>query len=100
MIHIPLRGTVPMLDGTRIAEHHGVWGHIDIYKTVRGDEHVVADGDLTHNGCVDAYPHSVANNGAALAHTTVRLTDHYTFVDVAVAPYPRPAVDGDVIGMA
>lgn len=100
MIHIPLRSPIPMLDNARIAKYHGVRGHVYVYKTIGSYQHIVANGYFPHNGSVDANPHPVTDSGASLANATISLSYYNTLVDVAVATYPRPAVDGDIIGMA
>lgn len=100
MIHIPLRSPIPMLDNARIAKYHGVRGHVYVYKTIGSYQHIVANGYFPHNGSVDANPHPVTDSGASLTNATISLSYYNTLVDVAVATYPRPAVDGDIIGMA
>ena len=84
MIHIIFRGVLPGLDDTGISKHHTVAGYIAVYITIGSDQHIIADGDISHHRCVDTDPDTVADFGSALSPAPVLLADGNAFVKIAV----------------
>ena len=75
-------------------------GNIYIYITIWCNQHIIANGYISYDSRIDAYPHSITDSRITFAASSVHLTDDNSLVDIAVASYLCSAIDGDVIGMA
>ena len=60
-VQIAFRGILPGLYDAGISENHTVTGNITVYITIGSDQHIIADGDIAHNGGIDADPDAVAD---------------------------------------
>ena len=99
MANIPLSCIVFLLNNARIAKHHTVTGHITVYKAIRRDQHIVTDGNVPHDSCVDPDPYGIPNGGRALARASVFLPDGNALVNIAILAYHRSRVYRDIIRM-
>lgn len=85
------------LNNARIADYNGMAGNITVYITIGGNQNVIADGDISHNGAVNANPNVIANGGHTFSFAAVFLPDGYAFVDVDIASQHGIRIDGNTI---
>lgn len=99
MIDIPFRRILLMLDYAWISEDYAVTGHVAVHIAVRGNQHVVANGDTPYNRGVHTNPNTVANGRHAFPCATVFLPDSDSFMYVAVLANGCVSIDCDTAHM-
>lgn len=88
-----------MLYHTWIAEHHTMRRYIHIYIRVRCYQNIIANSNFTDYSRIDSNPDFIADNWRTFLVTSVALTDHNTFVDIAIFSYDSIWVNGNIKSM-
>jgi len=99
-IHIVFCCIFPVLYNAGISIYHTVTGNITIYITIRSNQHIIADGDFTNNGCVNTDPDGIADFGRTFPGTTVFLSDGNALVKITVFSDFNTHIDGNIIGVS
>lgn len=73
--------------------------YIAVHIKTGGDKHIIANLHFAYHRTVDANPYAIAHNGCPLPFSTIFLTYHHTFVDVAVIAYHSFWINGYAIRM-
>lgn len=73
--------------------------HRSSHKNRGGDKHIIANLHFAYHRTVDANPYAIAHDGCPLPFSTIFLTYHHTFVDVAVIAYHSFWINGYAIRM-
>lgn len=89
-----------MFDNARIAKHNAMAWHIAIHVTIGRNQHVIINGNLTNNRCVNSYPHAVTNGGHTFTTASVFLPDGDPFMDITVLADDGVRIDSDAINMS
>lgn len=88
-----------MLYDTWVTKDDGVARDIAVDKAVRGNHHIIADGDVSTYHGIDANPNFVSDCGTPLALASVLLPYRDSLVDVTIVSNPCPWINRYAPGM-
>jgi len=89
-----------MFNDAGIAKHDAVARYITVYKTIRRNQNIVSDSDITHHSCVYTNPYGITDFWCALARTSIFLSYCNTFMQIAVFSYFCSLIYCNIIRMS